>query len=246
MPVNGENFFQKTFPAEDAARCQSSLLKLQPHLIEPITLTGSIASRFHLGADQRQPKAKLNDIDLVVNDLSGLRNSVSDDFLIRHFHPGREPGKILIMLVDRENRLRLDVFTPLANLSERLTNLDIDGRLYRFVSAEDILTRLLGVIFPLVKGEPVEKKYFDHFKRLLTAVDKRRAAEIWCATRQANQALDFEEAVRLINQNTAADSTLLQPFYYDQDVNRKCPWCVGSKAFPLAPLTEIHKILGYV
>src|SRR4051812_22473418 len=98
---------------EDATRIQGSLSKLMQHLAAPVVLTGGIAIGWHLlrnGA--RQQKKRFNDIDLVVEGLSGLRGSLSGDFLIRHFHPHREQGKILLMLVDEEHRTRIDIFTP--------------------------------------------------------------------------------------------------------------------------------------
>ncbi len=248
MPVKSENLLQMIFlKNEDAVRCQSSLLKLHRHLTKEIIITGSLATGCHLLGNNRQIKNKLNDIDIVVNDLSALLPSLSNDFLIRHFHPDREKGKILMMLVDKENKLRIDIFTPqTANLSKRSSFIEIVEMCWKIVSVEDLLGKLLGVIYQIIRSEIVEKKYFDHFKQLLPLADLNKAEKVWREYRMANQVFEFEEALEIIEQRVNADPNLLQSYIYSQDINEKCPWCVKSDFFPLAPLSEIYDILGYV
>src|SRR5689334_9452101 len=99
--------------ARDATRCRSALAKLSRHFENPVVVTGSIATGCHLLKKEKlRRKLAINDIDTVVEDLAGIRASLNKDFLINHFHPSREKGNILLQLVDAENALRIDVFTP--------------------------------------------------------------------------------------------------------------------------------------
>lgn len=248
MSIKSKNLFQKIFlENEDAVRCQNSLLKLNRHLTEQIIITGSLASSSNLLENNRQTKIKLNDIDIIVKDLSVFLPSLNNNFLVRHFHPTREKGKILLMLVDEENKLKICCFTPqTANLTKRLSAIEINGLSCKIVSVEDILAKLLGVIYQIIRDESVEEKYFNHFKRLLAIADLDEAKKVWREYRKETQQFEFEEAVEIIQQKIVADPNLLQPFIYSQNINEKCQWCVKSELFPLAPLTDIYEILGYV
>lgn len=246
----GVSLLQEIFPAgEDFARCRGSLLKLAGHFEEPFALTGSIAAGYHLlkkGAGKRQ-QSRFNDIDIVVKDLSSLRASLRRDFLISHFHPLRERGKILIMLVDEENRTRIDVFTPRTiSLTERLTEFAIGETSLRLVSAEDLLAKLLSILYPVTEGRPVEPKYLEHYRSLYAVADLKTARKIWHEYRNENRPVDFEEAAQAVQRKVALNPALLQAGSYSQDIDGVCSWCQTSELFPIAPPPRIYKILGYV
>ncbi|MDT4966123.1 MAG: hypothetical protein QOJ64_860 [Acidobacteriota bacterium] len=120
---------------EDYSKCLGSLAKVARHLSETVTVTGGIAADWHLLKSAKLAQGNpLNDIDLVIEDLSSLPPSLSNDFLISHFHPARERGKILIQLVDEEYGTRIDIFTPkVESLLERLTHAFMGEASVRFV-----------------------------------------------------------------------------------------------------------------
>jgi hypothetical protein len=244
-----DDFLQRIFlTGEDSARCVGSLSKMAGHLEEPVTITGGIAVGWHLLKNGTPgEKRRLNDIDLVVRDLSFLRRSLRDDFLISHFHPTRERGKILIQLVDEKYGTRIDVFTTgTERLTERLTNFitrEVSGR---FVSAEDLLAKLLSIIFPAAGGIPVERKYVEQFNALSAVADLETVRNVWREYRKENTPLDFDEATKAVRQGIAASPGLLEAGRYNQDLTYKCPWCRESKLFPLESRSKIYEILGYV
>lgn len=249
MSLNRAGFLEEIgLASEDISRCYGSLAKLARHLEDPVIITGSLATNWHLLKNGgRREKQRLNDIDVVVEGSASLPASLSQDFLIRHFHPTRGGGRILIMLVDEAHRTRIDVFTPTAKtLTERLTGCLIDDLACRIVAAEDLAAKLLSVIYPITKGEPVEPKYVEHFRLLSTVVDLATMKAVWREYRKADQLLDFAEAVEFVEQNIAAHPGLLQAGRYSQDIHQTCRWCCESERFPLAPLSRIHTILGYV
>lgn len=234
--------------SEDITRCHGSLSKLARHLKEPVVLTGGIAVGWHLlGNGAQREKRHLNDIDIVVEGLSGLCSSLSKHFLIAHFHPTRERGKILIQLVDEEYRTRIDLFTPSSNsLIERLLPSVLGNVACRFVSIEDLLSKLLSIIYPAMRNEPVEPKYVEQFRLLSALAVPDRIREVWLEYRKESQPSDFEEAAEAVRLSLKRNPGLLQTARYCQDINYECPWCCESEVFQLAPRARIYKILGYV
>lgn len=244
------DFLKELYPThKDAARCFSSLSKLTRHLTEPVVITGSIASGWHLLNSGWQVKRKsLNDIDTVaLTGLSQLSPSLTQDFLINHFHPSRERGKVLLQLVDEEHGTRIEVFTPQSNsLGERLTQCAIGDLPCRIISAEDALSKLLSIIHASSEGMPVDPKYVEQFDLLSQIANQERTQKVWRDYRKESQHLDFNEAAERAKACIAADPSLLQPTSYCQDVNYVCAWCQESELFPVASRSKIYEILGYV
>ena len=233
---------------EDVDRCHGSLSKLRRHLDGPIVITGGIAVGWHsLNSGVGRIKGRLNDIDVVVDGLPSLRASLRRDFLIRHFHPSRERGKILIMLIDEEHSTRIDVFTPsTGSLIRRITDFPMDELAFKVISAEDLLAKLLSILYAVTEGRQVEPKYFEHFRSLSAAADPETIREVWREYRKKNQPLEFEEAAKGVERSIMANPALLQESSYSQDINQACSWCRESELYPLAPLPRIHETLGYV
>jgi len=249
MALNNAGFLEEILLAsEDISRCYGSLAKLSQHLEEPLMITGSLATNWHLLKNRRpRKKQRLNDIDVVVEGLVSLRASLSRDFLIRHFHPTRGGGRILMMLIDEAQGTRIDVFTPTTRtLTQRLTSFAIDDIACRIVAAEDLAAKLLSVIYPITKGEPVEPKYVEHFRLLSTVIDPAAMKAVWREYRQADQLLDFADVTEAVQRSLTAHPGLLQAGRYSQDINQACRWCRESERFPLAPLSRIYAIMGYV
>lgn len=232
----------------DAARCLGSLTKLERHFEEPVTITGSIAARWHLIDKGRLNQNKrLNDIDVVVGGVRDLRPSLGADFLINHFHPSRGPGRILVQLVDEEHRTRIDVFTAnTQTLAGRLTDAAMGGLACKVVASEDLCAKLLSVICAVMKDEPVESKYVEHFRLLSAVLDSATARKVWAEYRRENQPEVFDEAAAAVMRKIAASPDLLRTSAYSQDVSEACRWCHESESFPLAPKLKVYETLGYV
>jgi hypothetical protein len=151
------------------------------------------------------------------------------------------------MLIDEEHATRIDVFTPTTRtLTRRLTGFAIDDIACRIVAAEDLSAKLLSVIYPITRGEPVEPKYAERFRLLSTLVDLATMKEVWREYRKEDQHIDFDEVAEAVERSIAAHPDLLQLGRYSQDINQACSWCFESERFPLAPLSRIYSIMGYV
>ena len=243
-------FLQELFLThEDASKCFGSLSKLTRYFNGQVVITGSIAAGWHLLKSGRQLKKRhLNDIDTVaVKGLSNIHPSLSQDFLVNHFHPYRERGKVLLQLVDEEYGTRIEIFTPaLDSLDERLIDCAIGDLSCRMVSAEDALAKLLSIICSVIEGKLVDPKYIEQFDLLSRVADRAVTRKVWKEYRKGNQYLDFDEAAEAVKLRIAANPNLLQATYYCQDVDYVCTWCHESELFPIASRSKIYKILGYV
>lgn len=83
-----------------------TLNKLTASLVEPL-FTGGIARNYHL-TQNRDSVLQNSDIDVVVEDIAAVRESVNNDFFIAHYHPERGAGKLVIQLADKESyRVRI-------------------------------------------------------------------------------------------------------------------------------------------
>jgi hypothetical protein len=225
------------------------LSKLARHLSEPIIFTGSIAAGWHLLRNGRRlRKRHLNDIDTVaLGGLSRVSPSLRRDFLVNHFHPYRERGKVLLQLVDEEQRTRIEVFTPgTDSLAERLTDSTIGGQPCRVISAEDLLAKLLSIIHSAIEGEAVDPKYVEQFDSLSAVADLAVAKKLWGVYRKESHSSDFDEASESVRSKIAAEPELLQATNYCQDINFLCRWCHESELFPVASRPKVYEILGYV
>jgi hypothetical protein len=127
-----------------------------------------------------------------------------------------------------------------------LTELATEGFPCRVVSAEDLSAKLLSIIYSATTGEPVEPKYVESFRELSTVVDLEKVNNVWRDYRKEGQPLNFEEAAEAIRRSLTVHPDLLQIGHYNRDVNQTCPWCSKSELFPLADLSKICNILGYV
>lgn len=244
------DFLQELFLApENSSKCIGSLSKLARHIDEQVVVTGSIAAGWHLLRSGRQPKKRrLNDIDIVsITGLSRVNPSLSQDFLINHFHPYQGRGKILFQLVDEEYGTRMEIFTSNSDsLAERSIDCAIGDLPCRIVSTEDVLAKLLSIIHSVIEGKSVDPKYVEQFNSLLMVADRVATRMVWRDYRKESQPLDFDETMEAVRLRIKANPNLLQVTCYCQDIDFVCKQCHESELFPIAPRSKIYETLGYV
>ncbi len=236
------------FCTDDALRCQRTLTKLAQHLNGPMILTGSLALDWHANRSGRAVKERpLNDIDLVVADIAALSPSLSQGFLISHFHPTRGAGRILLQLVEETQGVRIDVFTPNSpSLLSRVRSTELFGIACEMVSAEDLTAKLLDILYCVTAGELVDPKYYDSFNALAGLADLGIVRELWSEYKKADYPCSFDVAAEAVHQRIANDPGVLCKDVYDQDFGDSCHWCKQSSAFLVSPRLKIFEVLGYV
>ena len=201
------------------------LRRLVPHLdTERVALTGGVAIGLHLGVSPRGRMRRLaaGDVDFVAEDANVVRQTVTTDFLVSHFHLP-QPGypKFLVQLVDPATRLRLDFFPDALRALNRAPVRDVAGIPLRVLRAQDILDHKLTLLAGASAGSPIEEKHYVDALQLGT-VCGREVPELPASHRSTTT--------------------------YSQDIDAACRRCEVSQcaAFPLAPKRAIFDILGYV
>jgi hypothetical protein len=201
------------------------LRRLLPHVdTARIALTGGVAIGLHLEraeGDQTRCLAA-DDVDFVSDDIEAVRDTVTSEFLVSHFHePAPGYSKFLIQLVDPVERLRLDIFPAMLGALERASVVDVGGVSLRVLTAPDILDHKLALLSGASTASPVDEKH---------CADARRLG-ILCG--------------RQVPPFPASHFTMPS---YSREVEKSCPRCQASQraGFTLAPKTTIVDILGYV
>ena len=247
--AENDHFLMEMFPTdEDVFRCWSTFSTLARHFNETLILTGGVAVNWHAARNEcRVGKRPFNDIDIVVEHISDLPQSLRDDFLVAHLHPSHDRGKILLQLVDEKHRVRVDVFTPSSpSLMSRVRTAEVAGVTCGILAAEDLAAKLLSILYAVTTGKYVDPKYYDKFNVLSAFADKNVVRDIWSDYRKEEFPHSFDVAAGRVHQRIANDHNLLRQDSYSQDVAAACPWCSHSDSFPASPRSRIYEVLGYV
>jgi len=201
------------------------LQRLIPHVnIARIALTGGVAIGVHVDSERgdRTRADAAEDIDFLVDSVDAVRETVTHEFLVSHFHLP-QPGypKFLLQLVDPATRLRLDFFPDTLHALSRAPVNSVAGVRLHVVSALDILTHKLALLSGASVESPTDEKHYADAKQLSTA----------CG-------LDLP----------ALPHAHLARTSYSRDVDKTCSRCHVSqdRRFPLASKHTIFGILGYV
>lgn len=190
---------------------------------------------------------RLNDIDIVVNEITDLGDDIAADFLIHHFHPTREAGNVVMQIVDARTSTRVDLFSARsAGLGDRAVKVDIDGIALKMTAAEDLTARLAAILAAVTDGKVVDGKYLESFRMLANIADREAVKKLWTEYRRQGDPADFDEMIANINNAIDHDPALLAPIQYAQDLSTRCPWCVEDGRFPRADPARIAAILGHV
>jgi hypothetical protein len=163
--------------------------KLAIQGLREFALTGSVAMEIHMAATGQTPRLRrLNDLDIVVESLASIPQSVADGFLFRHVHPKAIAGKTLMQLVDPDQALRIDAFRECGSTLERSRLVRFGTRVLKLVSLEDLAARAARVVMDLEAGFAVSRKHAEDFLRLACATNPD-LAEIACTTTAEKAAL---------------------------------------------------------
>lgn len=201
------------------------LRRLIPHVdTARIALTGGVAISVHVGAvhGDRTAGVPAEDIDFVADDVAAVRQTVTNDFLVSHFHlPQPGYAKFLVQLVDPVARVRLDFFPDSLRALGRASVVVVAGVPLRVLEAHDILDHKIALLSKASADSPVEEKHYADGQRL----------GMICG--------------RDVPPVTASQ---LASTVYSQDVDAICARCHVRRhdGFPLAPKREIFDVLGYV
>jgi hypothetical protein len=202
-------------------RLHDSLARFLVHVDrDHVALTGSAAIRIHLGDDDNYNH--VGDLDCVASSLAAVAPSVTNDFLVSHFHvPHGAYRKFVVQLVDPVAKVRVDVFPDSLGAIPGATRHRIGSSSMLVLAPADILRHKRHILIKSSREHPVDWKHLRHARALSDVLGER------C---KALPASHFREEV------------------YVRDPAYVCERCTRSRnvAYPLAEKSRILAILGYV
>ena len=212
------------FSRAEMDRLSTCLARLLPNLRrDAVAMTGGVAIQIGMAQLGREGKRNtIADLDMVAASLDSVLPSVTNTFLVSHYHSVR-PGvpKFMVQLVDPVTRIRVDIFPDLVGSLERSKVVEVGANQVRSLALEDILEHKLLTISKASPANPIDPKHADDV----------------CALGD------------LLHRSVpTSDRDSLQKDVYGTDPDQICQRCAlsSSEAFPLAQKGEIVRLLGYV
>jgi hypothetical protein len=229
----------------DAQRVSVLLAKLSAHGFRG-ALAGGLAAQLHLVSQGREtPVRALNDLDFVVESFASIPFSLADEFLINHPHPRALEGKTLLQLIDREQRLRVDLFRQFGATLTRteVTRADVLHEV-TLISLEDLVARTTSLVLGhLRKGTPMDAKHIRTFECFAGLGDPARLDIAWRDHRQSEKG-SFHDSAELTQRLLDLHPELAIDERYSAEVT-DCPQCQDEGPFRRARPEAVVEILGY-
>ena len=211
------------FNQQQARRLGDCLVRLSHHSsTDAFAVTGGVAIHLHLTGGLPRYSDVLTDVDLLASGPTSVSPSVTEAFLVSHFHlPHPGYPKFLIQLIDVDSRLRVDIFPGSPDVIRRASYHDLCGTPRRVLGPEALLDHKISLLATASERLPVDEKHYD----------------------------DAVLLGRLIGRNVPeVPAAFLCQGEYSSDTSVSCERCARSESpeFPLSPKQQIRDVLGYV
>ena len=146
------------WPAHEMKRLSGCDGRLLRHVRrDDIAITGGVAIQFGLAALGCSGwRSSIADLDLVASRLDAVASSVSEQFLVSHYHVP-DPGfpKFMIQVVDPISRIRVDIFPDLVGSIENAGTFAIGEQPVNVLDLQSILDHKLLTISKASPARPV-------------------------------------------------------------------------------------------
>jgi hypothetical protein len=138
---------------------------------DDIAITGGVAIQFGLAAQGYSGwRTSIADLDLVASGLDSVASSVSEQFLVSHYHvPQAGFPKFMIQVVDPISRIRVDIFPDLDGSIKKAWTLTIGEQPAKVLDLRSILDHKIHTISKASPAKPVDSKH-DCDARTLGAI----------------------------------------------------------------------------
>lgn len=220
------------FSQPDIEKIVKHLSKLAKYLdLNRAVIVGGLAIRYHLiRAGVNYSVRPFNDLDLTLGSFESISPKCSEEFWVYHTH--LQDGHFFLALVDPESRTKVDVFDP--KKKERAERVEFVGQLMQVVSLEDQLVKTVYDLQRISKKDHVDPKQFSDARLMLQIADKSKLPDTLVAD------LVRAEKIRELHPEWVQEKPFRRPRPY------VCEHCVNIDGFPLMPMEEVYKVLGYV
>lgn len=235
----------QSYSIEDQGKITTLFDRLTLNLKKDIyALTGSLALRYGLISHGLSTShTPLNDVDLVINNIHDVHPSVTNDFLINHYHlPKSDADTLFIQLVDPVSCLRVDIFP--FHKSSRSTWIDTNA--LPILSMEDLFVQIISITQSIFQGKFVSPKHFDNMNMLMPLVHMNTANQIWNEIMLKRYSYSLAEAIDKAQTALKNHSELIKTIAYRADEDFICSKCNHVRDFPIAPAKKVIEVLGYI
>lgn len=235
------------FATEDKEKIRTHLHRLLPYLdTERIVIVGGLAIRYYvIQAGIAYPQRPINDLDILAQTVDVLSKAVKNEFLIYHFHPRSEEGKFFIALVDPISKTKIDIFDYTFQ-TEELQKVVFEDYTLSITSPEDQLVKTVFDIQRISPEAKVDPKQFCDARLLLQIVDRKKAELFW----KRKNFSGFPDSLMSAFEKAEIIAKRHPEWLKEKPFQKRkpyiCPDCVHRAEFPITPMTEIYKTLGYV
>lgn len=235
-----------SFPPDQAQKVDNLLSKLLPHLQQDrFWVVGGLAIRFHLATHNIDyPVKEFNDLDLKAEHSSVVLPSVTQDFLIYHYHLQPE-DHFYIVLIDPETKIKVDIFDPTIPVL-RSTTASFQEHTFKLRSPEDQLTKTVFDINRISRQAKVDPKQFTETKLLSQISDMELADQLWKQRHFKEYSPSIQEAIDRAETIAKGHPDWIKQHPFKRPQPYDCPDCISTPNFPLTPMPKIYRILGYV
>lgn len=241
-----DNELQLGFSSEDTQKTLQVLSRLIPYVVpENLVLVGGLARRYHLLRNGVSfPQRPFNDLDVMIRDRTDLNPSVTDEFLIAHYHLPRNTS-FFAELVDPQTKVTIDVFDYYHRPVDP-EEIQIMGLTLKIRSTEDQLTKTAYDIMKITKGNNLYPKQFDSADQLLQVVDLEKAEAIWRMKYSSLYPFPLAEAIHRAKEEATRHPERVFEFHNRRTEPFVCLECTEAPGFPITTPEEIIRTLGYM
>lgn len=237
---------------------KSTLLKLLPHVnTGNLILCGGFAVRYHLKKNNIDFNydREFNDLDLLLKDIFDLKPSVSNDFIVYHYHDYSDKKQdhaddLFIALVDEEPKIKIDIFSYAPYTPFDPEDIEFEGVKLKIRNPEDQLATQILESAVILDGGTIDPKWIENIEGLLKISDPDKTNRYFHNKHYYNgksensfteSALEVYEKIKRQIKDTSevlvSKSTRKDPY--------QCDLCENRNGFTVAPMDQVYKILGY-
>lgn len=244
--MRAENELILGFTTPENRKAETVLVRLLPYFVpDNLVLVGGLAIRHHLIRHGIScPKRPFNDLDVMIKDPSEMKASISDEFLIYHYHPLRN-GSFYFVLVDPHTRGKIDVFDydPPPAQPEVV---QVAGYSLHIRGVEDQFTKTLFDLMRITARHRTDPKQFSDARQLMEIADLEKAQRLWVERYSDMYPFSIEEAISKAEEGRIKYPDRVFEHPYRRSEPYVCSDCEEVSSFPITPMDRIYNILGYV
>lgn len=247
--------FISGYSPEDTKRIESHLKALLPYVkVEDMVIVGGIVIRYHL--DKLGVKHNLgltNDLDMILKSPESLSPTVTNDFKISHFHSRKNlKEKFYIVLIHPETKTKMDIFAYDHYAPQETVEVQFEGKILKLRSLEDQLATTMLEISRVLGGKKTYKHFIEHVALLIPLVDLEKtqkyfAAKIGNAEDIKDRTINPKELLTEVKKRVKENPEQLIDAVQDRKERTpyKCSECDFNGDFPITPMDELYKLMGY-